>query len=353
MRTTITWQDNAVVGKVLISSNTKGWFVTPSKEYFSFIEANQAGFYDQEHQIDKPANTYRILLLGDSFVASLQTDKDQTFGRQLENQLNSLGLPQKFEVISIGMGDTGTAQQYLALKEFGLKYHPDLVIQLFLTANDLKNNWPELQGDPHRPYFKLDQDNQLVQLPFSLRSERQFQGLKDQLKNLRIIELALAARQALQEQKINKSSDYPIDYHVYDRNYNSQYQQSWQVTQQLLKTTQQISELAGAKYILVSLANNEQVNPDVWTKLQSIYPNLKSADQDLTQPDKLLGQFCSEEQLSCHFMLPDFLDYVKNNNSPRLHYQYDGHWNDLGTIVATKSLTDYLKEHSETYFSIK
>lgn len=353
MRTTITWQDNQVVGKVLLSSSIQGWFVTPSKEYFSYIEANKEGFYDTNHSIDKPTNTYRVLLLGDSFVASLQTSKDKTFGQQLENHLNSLGLPKRIEVISIGMGDTGTAQQYLALKEFGLKYHPDLVIQMFLTANDLKNNWPELQQDPYRPYFKLDENNQLAKLPFSLKSERQLQSLKEQIKNLRIIELLLAARQTWQEQKTNKSADYPVDYHVYDRQYNPQYQQAWQITQELLLATKTVSEQSGSKYLLTVLANNEQVNNEVWAKLQEVYPNLKTADLDLEQPDKILSQFCTEQQLSCNFMLPDFQSYFASNEHPQLHYRYDGHWNELGTKVAVTSLVEYLKEHSDNYFSIK
>ncbi len=56
----------------------------------------------------------------------------------------------------MGRGNTGRAQQYLMLKEYGLKYKPDLVIQMFLTANDVKNNSPVLQNDPYLPYFEID-----------------------------------------------------------------------------------------------------------------------------------------------------------------------------------------------------
>lgn len=342
VKTTITWQENPILGPVLLTPKQQGWFVTPSQEYYSYIQSNSAGFYDYEHPLAKPANTYRILLLGDSFVASLQTSKNQTIAKQLEDQLNQSHLPQHIEVIAMGMGDTGTAQQYLALHSYGLKYQPDLVIAMFLSANDLKNNWPSLEKDPYRPYFKLDDQHQLVELPFQLKSKRRFDNLKSIIKQSRLVQLALAARQAYQERQANQKADYPLDYHVYDQNYTSDYAASWQVTQALIKQSQLESQQASSQYLLTVLANNEQVNQDVWSKLVQTYPKLKTAQLDLQKPEKMFDQFCQTQQLNCHLMLPDFLSYLKAHNYPKTHYTHDGHWNNLGTAIAAQSLTTFL-----------
>lgn len=341
LRTTITWQEDPEIGEVLLSPSTSGWMVTPSREYYNFIEGNKEGFFDTDHSVEKPNGVYRIILLGDSFVASLQTPKDQTIGKVLEKNLNDSNLGKKVEVISMGMGNTGTAQQYIALQKIGIKYQPDLVVHMFLTANDLKNNWPTLQNDPYRPYL-IFKNNTLTELPHIHKSGQKLYKIKEAFKSLRLVELALSARQRFWEYISNKEADYPTDYHVYDLNYNSEYQKSWNTTQKLLEETKKISEDSGSKYFLAILANNEQVNQDIWTQLGKNYPALVN-NADLNMPDILLKSFCDQEKLDCLFMLPSFRNFVNKNPRTITHYPFDGHWNQTGTNLAAQILAERIK----------
>lgn len=349
-RTTITWQDHPIIGKVLLTPNTKGWFVTPSREYYSYIQANSEGFNDFDHSILKPDKVYRILFLGDSFVASLQTPLQQTFFKQVERTLNEQHLDKKIEVLAMGLGDSGSAQQFLALREIGIKYKPDLVIQMFLTANDLKNNYPNLQKDPYRPYFEASEDGTLKLIPHFRYSERKNALWKDFFKNLRLVELFLQVRQKYLEYKTNYTLDYPIDYHVYNRNYNEDYQKAWEITQKLILETKALTENAGGKYLLVPLANNEQINKDVWLTLQQTYPNLARADLDLEKPDNLIMGFCKDKEIDCLEMLPVFKDFAASNPSSPTHYHFDGHWNQVGTNLTGEFLS---KNLYKLYFSNK
>lgn len=344
-RITLTWIEDPDIGKVILKPNSSGFMVTPSKEYFNFIRVNKEGFYDESHELKKPENTYRILFLGDSFVASLQTPLNKTFFKQLETNLNQKNLEKKIEVIAIGMGDTGTAQQYIALKKIGLKYNPDLVVSMFLTANDFKNNSPILQKDPYRPYFVLDESGNLKLLPHPQSSKKRNSVVKNWFKNLRIVEFALQIRQKFLEYRANHKVDYPIDYHVYDNNYNKDYSDSLEVTKKLILAEKNIVEEAGGKYILVTLANNEQVNNLVWGGLKISYPNMAKADLDQQKPDKELKKFCDDQKLDCLQMLPTFLDFAKNHPNLSTHYHLDGHFNQLGTDIATKFLVDNLKNN--------
>ena len=153
-RTTIEWEDDNILGRKL-KANQSGWLVSPSSEYFTWIDINSAGWHDSEHLKDKQKEVYRILIIGDSFVENFQVPLEHTFFKQLEKNLNQKTKGKKLEVITMGLGDSGTAQQYLVLKNHGLAYKPDLVLHLLFTGNDIKNNSLALQKDPHRPYFKL------------------------------------------------------------------------------------------------------------------------------------------------------------------------------------------------------
>ncbi len=340
-RTTIKWQDDELVGRRLLP-NQSGWFVTDSKEYFTWIDVNSEGWRESEHSLEKPEDIFRILIIGDSFVENFQVPLKQTFFKQLEKEFNNI------EVIAMGLGDSGTAQQYILLKEFGLAYQPDLVIHFFFTGNDVKNNSLQLQGDPHRAYFILEKEELKLQ-PFKTRISIPGNQTKSSLKNnIRTLELLLNIKGKILA-NLSSPADYPTNYHIYDKNYSQEYKKAWETTKHLILQARTEAESAGAEYFLVSLANNEQVNQNVWESLKLEYPTLQNTDIDLEEPDKVLKEFCEEKDLNCLFMLPYFKDYLNSHPGETSHYLLDGHWNETGTNL----VADFLITNLEDYFSIK
>lgn len=318
-RTTIKWRDDSVVGRRLVASQ-KGWFVTESKEYSTWIEVNSEGWRDSEHSIEKAEGVFRILIIGDSFVENFQVPLEKTFFKRIENTLENT------EVIALGLGDSGTAQQYLVLKNFGLQYKPDLVLHLFFTGNDVKNNSLTLMSDPHRPYFKLVNGNLELQ-PFVTRTSIPKFKIASALKNnIRALELLLDTKGKLLTKRIAKD-DYPVDYHVYDKEYSPEYQKAWQVTKTLIKQTENLAKENGADYILF-------VHPAI----EQLYghPALARAPVDFEKPDKILAEFCGQEEISCLFM--------PRNPQLNTHYQFDGHWTEEGTNFVAEFLTKELKQ---------
>lgn len=350
MRSTIKYYEHPSFGHAFLP-DLSAWFVPETQEYQTRVDTNSDGWPDVEHTKEKPDDTYRILILGDSFVENLQVPLDRRFYRQLETNLNAAKFSHQFdkekvEVVALGRGNTGTAQQYLIIKDYGLSYNPDLIIHMFLTANDIKNNSAVLQGDPYLPYFELV-ENKLVEIPHNRRSDRRFSSIKEKLKNTRIVEILLHARQKYREQSDLTSADYPTDYHVYDTTFNSGYQSAWEVTKELIIETKKLSENNHATYKLIVLANNEQVHSHVWSELLETYPAMKTADLDQEQPDKLLDNFCVEHNVECHFMLPYFQKHISQNPQQTTHHRYDGHWNEVGTNLAAEYLTDLLINSKE------
>ena len=202
---------------------------------------------------------------------------------------------------------------------------------MFLTANDIKNNSPILQNNP------------------SKRKDRSFADLKEFLKKSKIVNIVLSIRQRFQESKRNNQFGYPIDYHVYDPKYSNDYQEAWETTQKILLESKNITEASGAKYILTTLSNNEQVNQKVRDEIFKNYPKAANANLDFGKPDRLINDFCVKEDFICWQMLPFFLDFKENNPDTPTHNFYEGHWNQTGTNLAA----NFLKKQIEDYLTIK
>ena len=340
-RTTLKFYQNETFGSALIP-NQSGWFVPETKEYQTFVKVNSQGWVDSEHSIQKPPGVFRILIVGDSFVENLQVPLENSFFKQLERSLkNKYG---NVEIIALGRGNTGTAQQLLILKNYGLIYKPDLVVQMFFSGNDAKDNSFDLKKDPYLSYYILDENSNLKLIPEQKKSTQGLSKAKETAKQLRVVELLLSFRQKFLEKIAFQEYGYPLDYHVYDNKYTREYEEAWKVTKRLLLESKSTSEQSGAKYLLVTLANNEQVSRVVWNEALKTYPAMQKNNLDLDKPDKILGSFCQEEKLSCIFMLPEFRQFVQEYKKTT-HFLLDGHWNEEGTNLAARILSDYLSSY--------
>ncbi len=87
----------------------------------------------RNYEIIKPAGTYRIITLGDSFTFGQYVNTYESWPKKLEHLLNSDYCANKgyvFEVINLGVG--GYDVQYIShrYKLRGVKYNPDLIIWL-------------------------------------------------------------------------------------------------------------------------------------------------------------------------------------------------------------------------------
>src|SRR5262245_41152094 len=103
------------------------------------VSFNSAGLRDREHSFEKQAGTFRILLLGDSFMEALQVPSDSMLATLMERDLTrATGRP--VEVINGGVSGWGTGDELRYLTRYGLAYHPDLVVVAMTLHNDISDN---------------------------------------------------------------------------------------------------------------------------------------------------------------------------------------------------------------------
>lgn len=330
--TTIKYHENDIYGSALVP-NQSAMFVAPSQEYKSEVGVNSHGWPDIEHTYDKPDGVIRELIIGDSFVENFQLPPEFRFFRQLQDKLDA-----KNEVIALGRGNTGTGPQYLILKNYGLKYDPDIIIHMFFEGNDVKNNSQKLQNDPYLPYFTIDETGNLKQLEHAKKDSRKMARIKDFFLNFRTIKLVLSIRQNMIENKQKSSPGYPIDYHVYDKNYLPEFDEAWKITKKLILETKAEVEKSGAKYVLVAIPASEQIDIKKQNEIYKIYPDMNPNEIDFDKPEKILIEFCFENSIECYFMLPYFKKYLIENPNKELYFFKDGHWNMDGTNLAGEFL---------------
>ncbi len=101
------------------------------------ITTNEGHFLGDEISRDKPPDTYRILLLGDSSPVGLGMEsRRQTFGELLRFVLEKYwGGRKKVEVINAAVSGYSSEQVARLLTMRGWEYHPDLII-LYCGNND-------------------------------------------------------------------------------------------------------------------------------------------------------------------------------------------------------------------------
>ncbi len=129
-----------------------------TENYDISFKSNSWGFKDVEHAIPKMPGTYRVLLLGDSYIEAAGVLISEQVSQQMQKIAKEKG--HQWEVISIGMSGYGQAQQLSYLKQFGKKIAPDAVVTFF-CANDYWNNAYDYQPAD----FRLDNRNLISQLP--------------------------------------------------------------------------------------------------------------------------------------------------------------------------------------------
>lgn len=325
------------------------------REYCVDVETNSLGFRDKEWQISKPPGVFRVVVLGDSFMAGLQVPFKNLFTARLEAKLNAVSSKKRFEVLNFGMPEMGTVQEYETLKHYAISYHPDLVILAVFLQNDIRNNMPELDNYNYKPYYRLNEADELVLIPFKPPKE-----LSDKYRKFVKDHFCLASyfsertrRNPRLERffiKIGlltdiynvcpKVDDIPASFYVYEQDYQPNWNIAWKIT---FKTIIKIKELCGenkAKFFLVSIPaksaaedrNCEYIIP---------HPKMKKYNWDFLKPYRLLNNFCETQDISYVDLLDPFKGHFRRSRAP-LYFEYDWHFNSEGLELAAEIVSKKL-----------
>jgi lysophospholipase L1-like esterase len=351
------WESDPLLGVHLIPGR-RGWWTQEDREFLVPVQINSHGLRDVEHEFTKPSGVFRILVLGDSFVEAMHVPLDATFGRLLEQQLNTSPLPQRAEVISAGVSGYGTAGATLSFERDGKRYQPDLVLLAFYPGNDIKNNSPTLE-DTLKPIYAEDGTLQKVvgnkpqKRPHGWRAmAARFKAYHYLRQVLLVRHPDLAARLAhlgvLKRDAIRTAPErggIPVDYGVYAPIQSPEWRDAWQHTENLLERLQQAVTASGARLVIAVIGTRDQIYPDWWGEVITAHPRMQGERWDLDAPQHRIEHWCAAHAVPCMALAPGFRAVAERGGDP-LHFHHDGHWTVAGHRLGAALLTDFLKSLS-------
>jgi hypothetical protein len=341
--------------------NAEGWW---TKEGTTYVKINSQGFRDYEHALQKPNDTIRIAVLGDSFSEALQVSIQNTFWSVMQRQLQSALAPRhkQVEVLNFGVSRFSTARELIMLRERVWQYEPDAVVLQFTPGNDVKDNSRILTGDSEAfPYFvykdkALVLDDSLLknrneQFSFKLRRSFAGTGLNWLRDHSRVLGLAYTLRESYFSPARKSPSGHSrpdiepgLDDDSYRYPINQDWTDAWLVTEKLIVQLRDEVKAKGAKFLVVTATKGVQVAPDA--SLRAEYMK-KLGVTTLAYPDDRIRELGAREGFEVLILGPPFLEFAERNQV-YLHGFGDtkglGHWNDEGHKLAGELIAEKLKQ---------
>lgn len=146
-----------------------GYRFTPNSTYWHYKEndhpisgkINQFGYRDRNWSVEKPDDTYRVAVLGDSYIAALEVEEDSTFMALAEAELNAAGTG-RVEIMNFGRPGYTQTEELLILQSDVMRFSPDMVVVFFYPGNDIPDVRKATSPGSMRPFFSIADDGELV-----------------------------------------------------------------------------------------------------------------------------------------------------------------------------------------------
>ncbi len=334
---------------IFISEPTLGWKFIPEKagtfyngHFWRQYKFNREGFLDNEYTIEKKST--RVATIGDSFIEGLSVHQNETMQSVLEEKLNAhTEVNRSYEVINFGVGSYGTLQEYLALREYGLKYKPDFVL-LGFYMNDYDDNFYAFTKYKERPYANFSSGTLKINPPTSPLNTPPFAlFVSEYFKSavlLRQIFLKITS-----PEKTVAGFDFGKYMSPYHKNYTNLNDEAWNTTLNIITEIKTISEANNATLIVVIIPNSfELYNEDYNALLKELeFYNFSIDDIDLNKPRAVLTTFLMDNNIS----FVNVYELCKNNIAEKCYYDFpkDVHWNNFGNSLVAENLTDFILTH--------
>lgn len=331
------------------------WYTKEGRAYFRI---NSAGFRDREHCLEKPPDTFRVAVLGDSYAEALQVDQQETFWAVLERELQQRDFApgRAVEILNFGVSGFGTAQELEMLRQHAWAYAPDLILLAVCTGNDIRNNSRRLETEQVRPfYFLRDGAWQIDRTFLEHRSYLIAQSTKDKIKNAlinrcRLLQVVKELR--MRRQAANQAAPaggLGLDDLIYREPPDDDWRDAWEVTERLIAAMHAEVGARQARFHVVTLSNPLQVHPD--RAVREAYQRTLGV-ADLFYPERRLSELGRREGFPVTALAPRMQQYATeqqvylhgfSNTKPG-----DGHWNADGHRLAGQWIAEALFGHCAT-----
>lgn len=329
-----------------------GW--QQSTEYFARVRFNQLGLRDPRDRYEKPPGTFRILLLGDSFMEAVQVEQRETTAAVLEARLRALRPDLNVEVINAGVAGWSTGIEGLYLEHEGHRFEPDLVLVGFFIGNDLHDNYYKLQllGDDMdlavKPYFGLGRDGEVIKRdppPPPPPQTGLLPAVRSCCRLWNVFETGVLNRFGDGQANIPLWAAAPMDAPtraLYDAEPSREFREGWEITSQLFGRLKARTDALGVPLAVFVIPDSPQVSEREWRELVRDH-RVANRRSTLTAPNDQLVAIAERHRLPLLDLLPA-LQQESGGSSGRFYFQTDQHWNRDAHALAARELERFLVE---------
>lgn len=334
-----------------------GWRKTPyaaaihkNHEYTVIEKYNSKGLRGPEYSYQKPANEYRIVVLGDSHAEGHSVQFKDLFSEVLKRKLNETQRSVHYEVINTGTGGYSTDQELLFFQNEGRKYQSDFTVLAFSLNNVWYNSLTAISSW-HKPSFELkDGKLHLTHVPVPKFEESFYTKMRRFLK--KNIYAAKFIHDHISHSRfywfLSRSglTPFPDQLRVWQRKETAQIREAWKLTEALLIKLKEEMESSGNRFLVFYVPVAASVYPEAWQEKQREY-GLSESEWDPFQDGRKLGEICRRRGI-------DFVNPVERfrraavQNPHQEYYSFKNeHWVREGHQLGGEILFEYLteKEH--------
>lgn len=295
-------------------------YIKDGKKFYAM--SNNEGFIDEDFKFNE--KDYNIFLLGDSFAQCLQTNYENCVHQKLQRDLREK-YGEKVNIMNFGIGTYGGLAELSVLKTYQDIYKPKMIIVYVLAQNDFLDNEDYLGINDSEKNFRRT-IRKLIPKTVSFFAVRG----KNILNNILIKSEAYSLRSNYEPQATK-------NYEVYLEDYDKGWEKNIEIELNALEEMYNISLSENITMLLVAITSPEQVYEEDWKRILKTYPSLKGKTYILSKPNDIIMTFAEEMGINHLDLLPLFKE-----NPKRLHWTYDGHWNDEGQLFAAEKIKEYI-----------
>lgn len=289
---------------------------------------NTIGIRDRMYTIPKPNKTYRILLLGDSFVYGWGVNIEDSMGKQLE-QLLSSGLNNKLiEVVNGGVPSYSPTLSYLQYMNALRSLRPDLVLYVFDMSDvndEVEYNKTAVIADDGTP-LRVGSKYATISL---------FDRFMGKLYLYHFIMKTL----------MQKESQYRVNQEGYDHwigmreNTLSIAPIGWRLVEKRLRFLRDAVVSDGAEFVITIIPRSPQIAPGLLNEVDREKYGFPSDRMCCLQTFTVLSEIA--QRMGAQFWNPH--SYLVSHKDEELFYFYDGHFTSRGHAL----MAEYLKTKIE------
>lgn len=304
-------------------------------KYINRIKWNKSGYFDHDYNLTKFENVYRVVVVGDSYVESVQVPLEKTFHKLTETALNQTSLIQhsvRYEVVALGNSGAGQKRNLEVLKTDGIKYNPDMVM-VTICGNDFCDDDPILKqefilsGGDLTPLVRRLTDHGYLSLAFMVKR------LEDILRNS--VNIAPELLQWSRE-------DIPkVD-------------TAWQRSLDYLRASRDFCESRGITFVAVYLGSELEVRFIIEPRaaiasLESMGGPHARMNWDMTKSIKRVRDYCKEFRINLMSLIGPLVEAQRRTGLVVFadHYSFWGH------KAVAQTLTGIIREYTQRGKTIK